>query len=131
MDPRKPGRKVPGYLAFRNTHTHTHTHTHLSFVFLGPHPQHMEIPTLGVSSELQLPAYTTATAMPEASRVCDLQHSSKQRQILNPLSKARDPTHNVMVPNQIRFRCATTGTPKFSIDLNISKHLANLNGKEF
>ena len=30
--------------------------------FLGPHSQHMEIPTLGVKLELQLPAYTTATA---------------------------------------------------------------------
>ena len=32
------------------------------FVFLGPHPQHMEVPRLGVERELQLPAYTTATA---------------------------------------------------------------------
>ena len=30
--------------------------------FLGPHPQHMEVPRQGVKSELQLPAYTTATA---------------------------------------------------------------------
>ena len=36
----------------------------LSFVFLGPHPRHMEVPRLGVESELQLPAYATATAMP-------------------------------------------------------------------
>ena len=32
----------------------------LFLVFLGPHPQHMEVPRLGVKSELQLPAYTTA-----------------------------------------------------------------------
>ena len=32
------------------------------FFFLGPHPLHMEAPRLGVESELQLPAYTTATA---------------------------------------------------------------------
>ena len=32
------------------------------FFFKGPHPQHMEIPRLGVESELQLPAYTTNTA---------------------------------------------------------------------
>ena len=32
------------------------------FVFLGLHPWHMEVPSLGVESELQLPAYTTATA---------------------------------------------------------------------
>ena len=33
------------------------------FVFL--HPRHMEVPKLGVESELQLPAYTTATATPD------------------------------------------------------------------
>ena len=49
----------------------------------------MEIPRLGVQSELQLPAYTTATAAHNPSRGCDLQHSSWQRQILNPVSKAR------------------------------------------
>ena len=30
------------------------------FAFLGLHSQHMEVPSLGVESELQLPAYTTA-----------------------------------------------------------------------
>ena len=30
------------------------------FVFLEPQLQHMEVPRLGVKSELQLPAYTTA-----------------------------------------------------------------------
>ena len=32
------------------------------FCFLGLHPCHMEVPRLGVKSELQLSAYTTATA---------------------------------------------------------------------
>ena len=31
--------------------------------------------------------------------------------ILNPLSEARDRTHNLMVPSQIINHCATTGTP--------------------
>ena len=35
------------------------------------------------------------------SCVCDLHHSSQQRRILNPLSKARDRTHNLTVPSQI------------------------------
>ena len=74
------------------------------FAFLGPHLQHMEILRLGVQSELLLPVYTRATAMPELSHVCDLHHSPQQRQILNPLRKARDQTHNVMVPSWIRFR---------------------------
>ena len=35
------------------------------FFFSGPHLQHMEVPRLGVKSELQLPAYSTAIAMPD------------------------------------------------------------------
>ena len=31
--------------------------------FLGPHPWHAEVPRLGAEAELQLLAYTTATAM--------------------------------------------------------------------
>jgi len=71
----------------------------------------MEVPRLGVESELQLLAYTTATAMPDLSCVCNRYHSSQQHQIPNPLSKARDQTRNLMVTSQIRFSCATTGTP--------------------
>ena len=44
----------------------------------------MEVPRLGVKLELQLPAYSTATAMPDPSHVCDEQHW-----ILNPLGKAK------------------------------------------
>ena len=73
----------------------------------------MEVPRLGVQSELQLLAYyTTATATRDLSPVCDLHHSSWQCQILNPLSEARDRTHNLMVSSQIRFHCATMGTPQ-------------------
>ena len=36
------------------------------FVFLGPHLWHMEVPRVGVKLELQLPAYTTATATPDS-----------------------------------------------------------------
>ena len=32
------------------------------FFFLGPHLWHMEVPRLGAKSEIQLPAYATATA---------------------------------------------------------------------
>ena len=45
----------------------------------------MEFPRLGIELELQLPAYTTATAMQDLSHVCDLYHSSQQSQILKPL----------------------------------------------
>ena len=80
-------------------------------LFLGSHPWHMEVPRLGVKLELQLPVYTTATATPDPSRVCDLHHSSWQCQILNPLSEARDRIRNLMVPSWMHFRCAMTGTP--------------------
>ena len=59
-----------------------------SFVFLGLHPGHMEVPRLVVKLQLQ-PAYT-ATATHDLSCVCNLLHSSWQWQILNPLSKTRD-----------------------------------------
>ena len=59
-------------------------------LFLGPHPWHMEVPRLRVESELQLLAYMTAMAMPYPSQVCNLHHSSRPQQILNPLSEARN-----------------------------------------
>ena len=61
----------------------------LFFVFLGSHLQHMEVPRLGTESELQLLAYTTNTAIPDPSHICNLLHSLQQHQILNPMSKAR------------------------------------------
>ena len=85
------------------------------FHFLGLHPQHMEVPRLGVESELQLQAYARATATPDPSQVCDPHHSSQQRGILNPLSKAREQTHNLRVPSQIHFCWAMTGTFLFFI----------------
>ena len=67
------------------------------FGFLEPHPWHMEVPRLGVELELQPPAST----------------KPQQRQILNPLSEARDWTCYLMVPSLIRFHWATTRTPSF------------------
>ena len=80
-------------------------------VFFGPHPQPMEVPRLGVEPELQLPAYLTATATRIPSCICGLHHSSQQRQILNPRSKARDQTRILMDPSQIHFCCAPRATP--------------------
>ena len=57
------------------------------FCFLGPH---LQVPRLGVKLELQLSAYTTATATQELSHICDPHHSSPKCRILNPLSEASD-----------------------------------------
>ena len=72
----------------------------------------MEVLRLGVQLELQLWAYTTATATTtsDPSHVCDLHHSPQQSQILNPLSEARNRTCNFMVPSWIYFHCTTMGT---------------------
>ena len=72
-------------------------------IFLGLHPRHMEVPRLDIESELQLPAYATAAAMTDLSHICDLHYSSRQCQILNPLSEARDQTCVLMDTSQIGF----------------------------
>ena len=61
----------------------------------------MEVPRLGVKSELQLLAYITAIAMQDPSLVCDLHCSSWQRQILNPLRENRGSSRNLMDPSQV------------------------------
>ena len=66
--------------------------------------QLMEVPRLGVESELQLLAYTTDTATQYPSHVCNLHHSSPQCQTLNPMSKARDQTGLHWDTSQVRYR---------------------------
>ena len=72
----------------------------------------MEVPRLGVKSELQLLAYTTATAMPDLNWVYSLHHSSRQCQILNPLSVARDQTCILIDTSWVHSHQATTRTPE-------------------
>jgi len=66
---------------------------------------HMKVPRLGVESELQLPACATATATAtwDLNCLCKLHHSSRQHQILNPLSKARYGTHILMDTSLVGF----------------------------
>ena len=48
---------------------------------------HMEIPKLGVDSELQLPACGTATATLDLRHIYNPHQSLRQHLILNPLSE--------------------------------------------
>ena len=66
------------------------------FFLIRSHPQHMEVPRLGVESELHLPVYTTATATQNRSPTRDLRHS-----LQHPLSEARDRTRVLTDPSQI------------------------------
>ena len=79
------------------------------FAFLGPHLWLMEVPRLGVELEMELLAYTTATAMADQSRVCNLQ-------ILIPLNEAWDRTRILMDTNRV---------------LNPLSHNGNSQGSEF
>ena len=73
----------------------------LLFFFLWPHLQHMEVPRLGVESELQLLACTTATATQDLSHICGLSCSLQQCWILNPLSEDKDGTCILMDTNRV------------------------------
>ena len=73
-------------------------------VFLELHPRCMEVPRLGVKSELQLLACTTATAMQDPSCVCDLHHSPGEGWILNPLRGARGQICILMDSIWVRYR---------------------------
>ena len=75
----------------------------LIFCFLGQHVWRMEVPSLRVELELQLPADTTATATPDPKHICDLHHSSRQCWILNPLSEARDQIHILIHTSQLHY----------------------------
>ena len=65
----------------------------------------MEVPRLGVESELQLPGTAIATAAVTATRdpshICELRHSSWQHRILNPLSEAKDQACILMDPSRV------------------------------
>ena len=85
---------------------------HSFIVFLGLHLWHMEALRLVVKLELQLPAYTTATATRDQNWVCKLHHSSQQYWMSYALSKAKDWPCILMDTNWIHFHYTTMGTPK-------------------
>ena len=80
------------------------------FCILEPQVWQREVARLGVESELQLLSYATATATKDPSHFCELHHSSRQRQTLNPLREARDWTYILMDARQFLYCWATAGT---------------------
>ena len=80
----------------------------------------MEVPRLGLESELLLLACTIATAMPDLSLVFDLHHSSWQHQNLNPLSEARSQTRILMDTSRICFQRTMMGTPPMTCLISAS-----------
>ena len=70
----------------------------------------MEVLRLEVELELPLPAIATATAMSDPSYICNLHHSSRRCQILNPPSETRDQTHILMDTSRAHYPSATMGT---------------------
>ena len=60
-----PSSLHPGYLSALQGLTLSLSLLFFFLPFLGLHLCHVEVPRLGVESEPQLPAYTTATAMPD------------------------------------------------------------------
>ena len=80
--------------------------------FLWLHLQYKEVPGLGDELELQLPAYTTATATPDLSHICNLHLTFRQCRILNSLSKARDQTHILMDTSWLLNQLSHNGKSK-------------------
>ena len=86
------------------------------FAFSRATPEAYRDSQAGVQSELQLQAYSRAAATRDPSCVCDLHHSSRQCRVLNPLSKGKDQTRNLVVPSQIHSPLSHDGN-------SISRHL--------
>ena len=63
----------------------------------------MKVPWLGGELELQVLGYTIPTATQALSHICDLHQSTQQRQILHPLSEARNQTHMLMDTSQVCY----------------------------
>ena len=100
------------------------------FFFLGSHQQHMEIPRLGVKSELWLPAYTTAIAMWDLSCICNLYHSLWQCWIPNPFIEARDRTRILLNPSLLSTE-PLKELPSLSFSLRMSPVMISVCGSLF
>ena len=78
-------------------------HFFFFFFLLGCTCSMWKFPGKGLTWELQLPAYPTATAIQDLSYVCDLHHGSPQSWILDPLSEARGGIRILIDTSQMPF----------------------------
>ena len=79
----------------------------------------MEVPGLGVKSELQLLAYATATIMPDLSHIWDLPHSLWQYRILNQVSKVRNQTRILMDTSWVLNPLSQNGNSEVTFRIEI------------
>ena len=84
------------------------------FVFLRPHPWHREVPRLGVQLELQLPAYTTATATGDPSHICNL-HNGNARCLTHWTRPGMEPTSSWILVGFVNT-WTMTGTLKMEFE---------------
>ena len=97
------------------------------FCFLGPYLQNMEVPRLGVRLELQVPAYTTATATWDPSHICHLHCSLWQHWILNTMTEARDWTCFLMDASWVHNQLSHNGnSQEHASDTGRSKKWINI-----
>ena len=90
------------------------SNTKIFLVFLGLHLRHMEVPRIGVQSELLPPAYTTATATPDQRLIHNLFCSLRQCGILNPLNEAWDATGVLMDTSWVLYPLSHHGNSQHS-----------------
>ena len=89
------------------------------FFLLQPQLWYLEVPSLGLELEPQLPAYTTGTAMPDPSLDCNLHHNSRQRWLFNPLSEARDQNHILMDTSRVHNPLSHNGNSRLIADFKL------------
>ena len=110
-------RVLPGFLPDDPTHQPSGlwwvpvTYKKILFFFLWSHLQHMDVPRLGVKSELQLPAYTTVTATRDLSLIFNVRALSNTRCLTHWARPGFEAGFSwILVGFLIRW--ATMGTPQ-------------------
>ena len=83
------------------------------FCFLGSNLRHMEVPGLEGLIRAVAVGLSHSHSNPGFEPLMHLHHSSRQCWILNPLSKARDRTRNLMVPSWIRQPLSHDGNSSY------------------